>query len=70
MDFLDREIYGFECFLGLPFCSLRGWQSLLKKSSKQKKAKKTKMDSDVTMLQTLFSPNGQLPSQYSAWTPA
>mmetsp|Transcript_88669 Transcript_88669/g.156975 ORF Transcript_88669/g.156975 Transcript_88669/m.156975 type:complete len:1226 (+) Transcript_88669:24-3701(+) len=44
-----------------------GWQSFMKKN--KKKAKATKLDPDVAIMESLYTKDGGLPSQYTAWTP-
>jgi len=45
-----------------------GWKSLMKKSSAAK-SKKPKLDPDIAIMQSLYSDDGALPSQYTAWSP-
>lgn len=42
-----------------------GWQSLMKKSH----PKKPKLDPDVAVMQSLYSSDGALPTQYKVWSP-
>jgi len=46
-----------------------GWQQFLKKGGPSK-ARKPQVDPDVAIMQSLYTKDGALPSQYSAWTPA
>jgi len=46
-----------------------GWQSFLKKGGSSR-AHKPKVDPDVAIMQSLYTSDGALPSQYSAWTPS
>jgi len=46
-----------------------GWQAMLKTGAVQKKAKSLKQDKDVEIMQSLYTSDGGLPSQYTAWSP-
>jgi hypothetical protein len=45
-----------------------GWKSFLKRGAGRKA--KAKLDPDVAVMQSLYSSDGGLPSQYSAWKPS
>merc|ERR1719491_789173 len=46
-----------------------GWQALMKKTPAQKVVKSPKLDPDVAIMESLYTKDGALPSQYTAWTP-
>lgn len=45
-----------------------GWQALMKKPEK-KAAHSPKLDPDVQIMESLYTKDGALPSQYTAWSP-
>lgn len=51
-----------------PFEGLEGgWKAFMKPSAEKKKPK---LDADVQIMQNLYTDDGGLPGQYTAWTPA
>merc|ERR1719329_1678104 len=51
-----------------PFEGLEGgWKAFMKPKTE---AKKPKLDADVQIMQNLYTDDGGLPGQYTAWTPA
>jgi len=46
-----------------------GWQAFMKKPAQKAVAKAPKLDPDVAIMESLYTKDGSLPSQYTAWSP-